>query len=284
MNTNFKLYGLLFRSENSSMFFLCLFAFSILFLTALAASMNDTVLTILAYIICHDDDSEEVAINFAKENDWAKPLRIRTTPFFESIAYREHYPFLVDDYRNVDFVGTLSYRVVTENLAGFHFDAKDMLSLLNVTFQRDYDVVPVLRSRGEKYLAGGVRYHGKHFQQCWDAVLSNLGFNETAIRKEDYGHPFYRNAYFAKPDYFKRISKYMSAAIDEVLLNDKVESIFRKEAYYTGDKGKITAKAFNTNHYEYHPFVFERLPVFFFNTLRAKICIGDDSPCSNNFI
>ena len=191
---------------------------------------------------------------------------------------------MVDEFREVDYVGTLSYKVVTEDLAGFKFDAKETMELLKLAFQRGYDVVPVLRSRGEKFLAGGVRYHGNHFRQCWDSVLSSLGFTEAQIRNEDYCHPFYRNAYFARPEHFKTVSKYMSQAIDSVLLNNTVESIFRKEAYYTGAKGKITAKAFRTDHYEFHPFVFERLPVFFFNAIHSNICIGDNSPCANNFI
>ena len=169
--------------------------------------------------------------------------------FFESIAYQTIYPFLVDEYRYVDYVGTFSYKVATTELAGFRFDSDAMLQLLHIAFESGYDVVPILRSRGDKYLGGGVRYHGAHFKLCWDSVLSSIGFSEATIRHEDYGHPFYRNAFFSRPRYFKLLSAYMSNAITQVMLNETVESIFREQAFYTGKTGNITEKAFHGNHY-----------------------------------
>jgi hypothetical protein len=76
----------------------------------------------------------------------------------------------------------------------------------------------------------------------------------------------------------------MNLAMDTVLFDSDVANDFNQQAKYSGVIKDTAMKIFNKPYYEYHPFIFERLPVFFFYALEANVCIGDKSPCWNNFV
>ncbi len=70
---------------------------------------------ILLYIIYHDDKSKLKALHFHQEfPNISVPVFIRSTRFFESIAYREILPMEFDVWKNKDYVGILSYKVAAQ--------------------------------------------------------------------------------------------------------------------------------------------------------------------------
>jgi hypothetical protein len=115
----------------------------------------------------------------------------------------------------------------------------------------------------------------------WDYLLVVLGYDETALRRCDLVNPFFRNAFAMKTDLVKSYTKFVNDAIETTLHNEKCDVLFNHDAQYRVYKNQsvITQKIFQTEQWQFHPFVFERLPNFYFCANRAKVCNGGDSPC-----
>jgi hypothetical protein len=63
-------------------------------------------------------------------------------------------------------------------------------------------------------------------------------------------------------------------AMHTAIFDESAASVLQKNAGYFYVVKEVAQLIYGqSNYYEYHPFVFERLPVFFFNYLNAKICI-----------
>jgi hypothetical protein len=68
---------------------------------------------ILIYILCYDDSSEKKAIAIFSQFDWARIYRIPEEVqdhTFEGVMYRSELMKMYDEWKDVDFVGTASYK------------------------------------------------------------------------------------------------------------------------------------------------------------------------------
>jgi hypothetical protein len=64
----------------------------------------------LIYIIYHDGLSKAIAEEFSLHHDWSKPLGVRMSVFFEAISFRDGISFNYEQWRDVDYVGLISYK------------------------------------------------------------------------------------------------------------------------------------------------------------------------------
>jgi ribonuclease HIII len=110
-----------------------------------------------------------------------------------------------------------------------------------------------------------------------------MGYDEATIRSHDYEHNFYKNALVMKPMFMIKLIKLMNIAMDISMLDTIVSDKFEQNSNYGMEAKDSAQEIFKKPYYEYHPFIFERLPIFFLNELKAKICIGNNSPCPHNF-
>lgn len=68
---------------------------------------------ILLYIVYHDDKSKEIAWFYHYLFPYfTLPVRVRSTVFFESIMYRDELPLRYEEWREKQYVGMLSYKVM----------------------------------------------------------------------------------------------------------------------------------------------------------------------------
>lgn len=79
--------------------------------------------------------------------------------------------------------------------------------------------------------------------------------------------------------------EFSNAAMESVLFNNTVSDSFHSIASNDNSiNQKLAMKVFGQVYYEYHPYIFERLPPFFFSIMNSKICQGDIGHlCEPNF-
>lgn len=211
----------------------------------------------LLYVICHDDESERVSQIWAECRPWAVVIKIPTTPFFESIAYRTSLPFLVHEWEKLDYVAMATYRSV--HIMGGVDGLRQHLLFAQAG---KFDVVPLVYTR-EQLMAQAIGGHSKQFTRAWDATLTALGFSEQSIRQADQTEAFFRNSFIVKPHIMKDIIKFMNRAIEASLLDPILSEILESDSEYKAPTPGIAVRVFGTPYYQWHPFIFERLPVFY---------------------
>ena len=220
----------------------------------------------ILYIISHDDASHETALKWSTCKPWAKVVRIPTTVYFESIVYKEILPGLESEWSEMDFVGISTYR-------SLKFSPMDKIkTLLTVGHHVPYDVVPLF-STGEYLIDQAVAGHTIEYIHIWDMLLQHMGYKEKDIRNNDKIEVFLRNSMLIRPNWLKKLSNFMINSINEVNNNKTLHTKFATDAHYYESKyrKKVSERVFHTKYYQWHPFIFERLPVFYLNYHNASI-------------
>jgi hypothetical protein len=243
--------------------------------------------TFLVYVVAHDNESMAVAEVFCSNHFWAKPVRINhTTKIFESISFSEIFSFRYNEWKNLDYVGMMSYKVAADAVGKSVSTVGDVSKLIASASSAGYDVIPFVRHQSNMYKEA-VTCHRKPFTSAWYALLQELGFSDTLI--DHYNQQvvaFYRNSFVCRPVYMKMLSIIMTQAVLLATMNPRLMSMFEVNSNYGGPVD-IAMKVFQKNYYELHPFIFERLPVFLLSVMRAKVCISGRNPnaiCPTNYM
>ena len=243
-----------------------------------SAPINSNGTRSLMYLIYHNNASELVAKKFIKcHESWIHMKKVRSTPFFESMLYPDILLPSKQQWIKLDYVITGTYKSVDEK----GMTIKEVYRLLNIAREGDWDIVPFLRS-GSGMMSFSLYFHKQPFKDAWDALLLEMGYSETMIRKYDETKPFFRNIFIIKPKVLDGLISFMSKAIDVVSTNERVRALFSKDSTYREGSIEVARRIFKTDYYQLHPFIFERLPNFFLHVIEAKICHAATGPCAYN--
>jgi hypothetical protein len=219
------------------------------------------------YIIAHDKFSSEIANKWSECMPFASVLIIPKSHFFESIIYKEILPNLANEWENLDFVGIATYKSLK------FVPLEKLKASLELAFYKPYDVVPLF-SAGEFLVEQGVRGHTEEFRNVWYSTLLSVVEEENSeflfekLKKFDQVEVFLRNTFIASPRALKALVKFMNRSIKVVEENNPplfIGSLLSHDAHYREKKETIARAVYDRDYYYWHPFIFERLPVFFFH-------------------
>ena len=104
----------------------------------------------------------------------------------------------------------------------------------------------------------------------WRNVLRGLGYSQQQITATDNIQPYFRNCFLVRPHLMIKLIRHMNIAMDIALTNRNVSSHLSKSTRYKNN-GEITHRVFKQSNWELWPFIFERLPIFFFHIFEAKV-------------
>jgi hypothetical protein len=231
--------------------------------------VNNTSPSFMIYIIAHDQQSFATAKHYAANLTWAKPVLIRSTVYFESIAYVDVFPERYSEWADLSYVGMLSYKVAKGSIVpiqGMHSFAK----LIRDAASEGFDCVPFIRG-GLSLLEQGIRRHRADFLTVWNLLLTRLGYSEQKILDVSKALPFFRNAFVVRPMYMKMLCFAMQKAMLMIALNTDLQIALNKNSFYPG-RPNVALRIFNATYYKMHPFVFERMTVFFLYAFNASVC------------
>lgn len=270
----------------------------------------------IMYIITHNNESDRIAqtyIDCYNASDWMFIARSPTTVYFESSMYKDVFPFLKSQWQDFDYVITATYKTLTRQLMPKilpYQSFQNIVDLLKMTKSKvsqspsallpssaastssslsssspslmSYDVIPFLR-QNESMFNISIKYHKQGFHDAWISLLSRLGYNHSTIMTYSDVKGFYRNVFIIKPQILQQVCDFMTKAIELTEKTPHLQELMKKDAHYVMGKIEVSKKIFGTRYYQLYPFVFERLPIFFLNSIHARICMDDRGPCKYNY-
>jgi hypothetical protein len=237
----------------------------------------------LMYVFCHNDVSAEIASNRTRcWGDWIQIVRLDKSKYFESAAYAKVFPDLSVNRKEYDYILTATYKTLTHRIHGKLIQGiSELKHGLKVMRANSFDVFPFMRAQDDSRF-WGEKFHGHHYSVCWDTLLIEQGFTNADIHSYDHIGVFYRNIYIAKLWAFETLVKKMKQAIELVESSSKLQVLFSKDSGYIGADGNLAKELFNHTNYAMHPFIFERLPAFYFHNMGASMCFLVPD-CPENF-
>lgn len=216
----------------------------------------------LLYILTHDERSYSIAVDWCKCMPWARVMNISSTKFFESIAYSEVFLKTTGEWLHLDRVGIATYKTLK------YLPIEKLKAYIELSVAKPYDVVPLMPS-GEYLMDQAVRNHGSEFEKLWYLLLTKLNFSPNHIKEAARIELFLRNTFIIKPKWLFGLSNFMNKAINLLLIDEELDRAFSSDAHYQEKKLDVARRIFSSDHYQWHPFIFERLPSFFFHVGNA---------------
>lgn len=258
-----------------------------------------TSATMFVYISCHDDASEREARHMAR-HVWRiddDPLssvvfvRLPASPFLESAIYDILYERR-GEWERADYVCLLTYSIARKleafggpgragaAAAAAPAPGERWRRLRQSLAQTTPDVAGLCRIDFLKKSVGGVGVpvsvlegavfqHGLNFYRAWHALLRAMGLDEDAI--VDPTVPgFFCNWWVARPWAMKSYIAFYRRAAALVRADRGLAALMGKDACYDGTMTheQLVRTFEGRTFYPVQPFVFERLPSFFYGRLR----------------
>ena len=209
---------------------------------------------LLIYVLCYNQDSYNVASNEYGNKEGYKNVYIESTNLLENIMYDSWLLDHQDEWKEYDYVGTISWK------ASQKCDLPD-LNILQKNLQiYNPDIF-------EANLVEMSRCH-PNFEYLWVKTLSQ--FKSDALNPDIL--PFLSNYWITKPvlmyeyiEFFKKTKQVLDnyKEIQEKLWEDS------KYYHHTLSVEKCL-ELFNKPYYTHHPFIYERIPCFFFWYKKCK--------------
>lgn len=238
----------------------------------------------LIYILYHDFESEKIAQSL--NESWSdlykvnfKSLRVGHTALMENEVFLKLIES-IDEWKNEDYVGIVSYSVLKKMS---EFSDKQIVdinwdNLKKYTFKDNYDVIGLYAldyyKGGYKISLqeGGTFQHGMKFIQSWESILKKCNYCREQIYDENI-LPFFCNWWIARPEFMLKYITFFLQILNISLHDDESRKLLLSNAFYTNQSySKEQIKMiFNSEYYSLIPFVFERLPSFFFHHLGVKV-------------
>lgn len=123
-----------------------------------------------------------------------------------------------------------------------------------------------------------IKSHGKKFTIVWTALLNKLSYSALQITKLSRKRIFARNSFLIRPHALIKLMKFMNEAMMLSILNDEVRLQLKRDAHYKSMNRSVASQIFHTDqYYEFYPFIFERLPVFYSYAEHFSIYFHDRS-------
>jgi hypothetical protein len=215
------------------------------------------------YVVCHDDESHRKAVILqAQEPSVRRILRVAPSPFFESSAFNQ-LAELEGEWCQSQFVGILPYSFRAKSPPWI-----EQWTVSELVTQRrdDVDVIGLLSFTSGDMLTHALKWHGAQFCRAWKNLIeTTLGASAAAYACTAHLPLFFSNAWVARQGAFREYLHYALRCMQAIESCGSLQSALNQDALYKGGLSRDQLQAiFGKPHYCLHPFVFERLPCFFF--------------------
>jgi hypothetical protein len=171
-----------------------------------------------------------------------------------------------DEWRDKDYVGTISYAAHTKQHAIHTID-----TVLDTARQQGAELVAFYHLPGPM-IQTAMRYHTPAFGDAWRAVWNALGYTDNEIIFDDTQiHGFYSHYWATTPALMREFCSLMRRLRDQVESSASLREIVWGDARYQG--GMSTQKKmdmFGVPYYPLLPFVCERMPCLWFRRLQER--------------
>lgn len=222
---------------------------------------------VVVYVLCYDAESERKAREAwpASKYPWARVARLpddpRLSKYMEAAAYLTVLQDREAEWRDADYVGTLSWRAhskiaVPESWEPIILDNPDVVPLMPLA---DPMVLQAARSH-------------PRFLEIYVPLLAALGHSsEKAVSPDIPG--FVCNYWLSRPAWMRRYTAWLARAVEVMETAPELQEALWADASYqsAGLPAHRVREVYGRDAVPHHPFVTERLPCFFFWSHGARV-------------
>lgn len=224
---------------------------------------------VLIYVLCYDQKSETLAKERFGNITWMKILFIPTTFYLESILYSEILSDIEDEWITSDYVGTISYSCIEKGLSVYTIQK----IFTEAAKQADLPDVIAFYSEENTQMLKITNLLHPNFENIWNLLLSKLetvGYKNNINNNQIKG--FYCNYWVAKPEWMKRYISFFRKARIMLDYNATLRKEIWKDSNYQSKLSKDELmRIYGKPYYPYIPFIYERLPCYYFENENATI-------------
>lgn len=214
------------------------------------------------YVLCHDDASEQRAAETWAGVDWARVLRLDNAPplavLREGAAYLGPIPGREDEWRDVDYVGAVSWKATQK--AGV--TPRSVLAACERAAAAGADVA-ALYPFAARLVEHSSACHPR-FREAWLGCLGAMGYSA-----EDAASPampyFVCNYWLARPAWMRSYCDWLGRLTGVMRGEaDVQDALWADAGYATGLPRERLLELYGVPHLPHHAFLVERAPCFYF--------------------
>lgn len=233
----------------------------------------------IIYVLCYDDESEKKANVEFSQYPWARIYRIPVeiqNHLFEGVMYQTELMKLYDEWKDKEFVGTISYKL-KDRLAWYPYRTMESIDMLisNVKSEES-DVVPIMPYYGANFGELNTDLKNLYGLLCdlffplksqYSITKAKIITRDLEFRTKNF---FFFNYWMTTPRIMLEYIQFFNTQWLPVLEN--CGNTWNNSNY----NGKLTSTQLfaltkRVNYYPYHPFINERLPASYFRYKNARI-------------
>lgn len=218
----------------------------------------------ILYILSYNDETYDISkTNFSKYR-WAEPVKINSTIYLENVVYDSFLPNHINEWKNSNFVGTMSWK------AHKKIKLPDLDSPKSDIKIKDADVVAFFYLK-QNIFRHAIHCHGENFKTLWITLLSRMGYRKEQIMNDNI-KAFFGNYWMAKPELMIEYLSFFSKAKKILEESDDIHDLMWSDSHY--QSGLTEEHIYSIFHKPYFPlfiFVLERLPCFYFNDYKVLL-------------
>jgi hypothetical protein len=211
---------------------------------------------IIIYILGYDNETFDNAKLLFGSYKWAKIVILPPTILFENYMYDTWLIENYDEWKDYDYVGTLSWRVKDKI---FLPDIEKLALFLKK--EKIYDVVPFYVI-DDKNMIDDIHRRQPNNNIILKLLFDKLGFPNDYIKK-NFIH-FYCNYWIARPKIMKEYIDFFHKCKEIINNDDEIQKYIWKFVEYNSTLDEVNIKKiFGRSCFSSHPFVYERIPYLF---------------------
>jgi hypothetical protein len=214
---------------------------------------------IIIYVLCYDDKTEEFSRTYYQHYDWARIYRIKNqSHLFEGVMYQSELLELYNEWKDVDYVGTISHSFLIK------MKIEQLLHFLNMSNPQIHDVIFFKTLTSDLFHLHSNPDLKRVYQEIYSQTMP---VRITCMLKR---YSFY-NYWIAKPSFMLRYIQFFNNVWLPAI--EKHPLIWNNAGY---DDEKLSPETLSkltkrVAHYPMHPFINERIPFPFFKEINARI-------------
>jgi hypothetical protein len=216
----------------------------------------------LIYVIYYDDETRIEAERIYGKYPHFRPIFNPTSKYVESGFILDILPTLEDEWKDKDYVGTISWKA---------YEKIEIADLENVSYKLDQyiDLIYLYYTETsfENMFKNTDLIHPL-FSKIWANVLKIMGCNDIFPKTAPW---FYCNYWMMSPSIVKRYIDFGKRAVDIMETIPEIRALCEKNSCYPNIPPDSYKLATGKKYYMYHPFIMERLPCFFAYMNKLKI-------------
>jgi hypothetical protein len=221
-------------------------------------------MNIRIYVLCYNEETKRKALEEYGNKKQYKVLYIETTSLLENIMYDKWFLENYDEWKNFDYVGTISWKASTKIIMPI------IERLENILETTKYDVFPFYRTN-HNLIEQATNWHPK-FKTIWLQLFNILDISEDIALDADIPS-FFCNYWITTPKlmleyitFFKKVKHIFDTE------NELQNNLWSDPKYSANTvSSEKCMEMYKKPYIPYHIFLYERIPCFFFWYNKNKI-------------